>query len=869
MSTLLVLELDGDAQAGFNFKLDVRETFYARPLNSQRGYLPACPELFSAFTEWRQRYAGLGPIFRALTHSNPHQITQDSDCQSAMAAFRASAEEVKRQLNQWLNQSSDFIGVWQTILSEGSIRLQLQTDQVWLQRLPWEQWTVLMGRETTFGLVLPEYHTRDRRRAKPITAKPNPNKVRILAILGHATDLDGISEDQQTLLKIAGSDAEISWQSAPTHRQLTDLLRNEAWDILFFSGHSASGEDGKHFSMQLTPSEQLEISDFRHALRQATHNGLCLAIFNSCDGVGFAHQLTQETGMVLPHLVLMREKLPDVVAPKFLRSFLTAFTQNETLETAVQRAQHDLQDDWERDFPCVSWLPVVCPNPSEESPIWQNLSNRVHRNRRRRSLAMALVGGLVVGLSFFGIRETGYFEPLELSGYDLMLQMRPGEAAPDDRLFVITVDQADLDYQDNNGMERTWVDDNNGGKVQLSLSDEALSLLLDKLEPARVIGLDLFRPIAAKDSYLQQQLKRPNFVGVCSINRQIAPPSELQFSQTGFSDLTFDAMVPSSGKEDTDGAAYPIVRRNLYQMKSKDHSKCLSSESLKTSRTKGQTASNISCLPEDYVPSFSFVLARIYLQQENRGDFDCQKLSAGTLELKSGSAEVRDELQGTIGPYLTQDSQPEVQGARQLMLNYWRRGPGDQKAITNIAQTRSLRSILEGNTFRSESVDDKIVLIGVTASGKDELLTPLSKTPKGTVHGVYYHAHAASEFLDTFLEGRTRIRFVSFGLEAGWVICWSLAGGLVAWKFFPKLGWSRLGGISVIIVSVCLAFTLTCAILLYGFGIWMPWLPTLIVLVSSAGITLSYQYFQVMHNSWVPKRLVSYRAISHSITGKH
>lgn len=407
MTKLLILELDGDFDSGFRVKLEIRERLQALPQTVVRGRLPGNPTLLRTYRQWQQRYASLESLFRALTHSDPDQITHSSNREDAIAACQTAAFQVQEQLNHWFN-TDDLEEIRQALLMAGQQAcLWIQTDNTWLQRLPWEKWSLVEKIEATVALAVNQYTT------VPRQAR-HADKIRILAILGYATDLQHLVEDQRLLDQIAGqAGAKIVWQKSPSPQQLNQLLRQEPWDMLFFSGHSASSEDGKQFAIQLTETEQLAIPDFRFALREATTKGLRLAIFNSCDGIGLAHQLAAEKNITLPHLVFMREKLPDAISPKFLRAFLDAFTDHRSLYASVQQAQQILHDDWEKTYPCASWLPVVCPNPTEDPPTWQSLQPRQSTSKRRR-LGIALGMSLMITIGMIGIREMGLMESVEL-----------------------------------------------------------------------------------------------------------------------------------------------------------------------------------------------------------------------------------------------------------------------------------------------------------------------------------------------------------------------------------------------------------------------------------------------------------------------
>jgi hypothetical protein len=59
----------------------------------------------------------------------------------------------------------------------------------------------------------------------------------------------------------------------------------------------------------------------------------------------------------------MRYPVPDRVAHEFLKHFLWAFERNDSLYLAIRQAREQLQGI-EDQFPCASWLPVLCQNPA-------------------------------------------------------------------------------------------------------------------------------------------------------------------------------------------------------------------------------------------------------------------------------------------------------------------------------------------------------------------------------------------------------------------------------------------------------------------------------------------------------------------------
>jgi hypothetical protein len=74
----------------------------------------------------------------------------------------------------------------------------------------------------------------------------------------------------------------------------------------------------------------------------------------------------------IPQIIVMREPVPNKVAQEFLKNFLTAFAGGQSLYTSVREAREKLQS-LEAEFPCATWLPVICQNPAELPVTWKEL----------------------------------------------------------------------------------------------------------------------------------------------------------------------------------------------------------------------------------------------------------------------------------------------------------------------------------------------------------------------------------------------------------------------------------------------------------------------------------------------------------------
>jgi CHASE2 domain-containing sensor protein len=626
MSRLVVLKIgEGSFEQGFPVILQISEegnspatppppppTAAPYLIAELTGKLPPRPDLPSLYQRWQQTYRRLG--MRSRLNAPTTQETNVStlaDCQKVATAL-------SDRFNQWLRAESFRLlrEKWLEKLSpDNAIRVILQTENRQLQQLPWHLWDLLdryPQAELALGAPMYERVVQDRKLG---------DRVRILAILG---DSEGIDTEKDRRLLEQLPDAEVCFLVEPQRQELSDRLWERPWDILFFAGHSSSrGTTGQ---IQINKSDSLSLGELRHALRKALAQGLQLAIFNSCDGLGLAQELAD---LQIPQIIVMREPVPDAVAQAFLKYFLTAFSQGEPLYSAVRQGRDRLQA-LEPEFAFATWLPVLYQNPAEFPPAWVTL----HRPKvqpcstspLRPLIPALLTTGLVVGLRFLG-----FLQPLELMAFDQLMRLRPPES-PDPRLLVVTISGDDIRQQESRGG---------------SLTDSTLQKLLAKIIPAqpRAIGLDVYRDAAVAPQYKQlaQQFKQtPNLVGVCKISDSststsgIAPPPELPPEQVGFSDFL----------EDSDG----VLRRHLMYM-------------TVTDPTSPCTAPY----------AFNLQLAFLYLFAEG---ISPKYTAEGTLQLGKVTFA---PLTANTGAYRGIDA-----GGGQVMLNYRSSGPAAVVSLTQV-----------------------------------------------------------------------------------------------------------------------------------------------------------------------------------------
>lgn len=371
---LIVLDVvEGNFDRGFPVVLRIGDV--GKPHSIEfRGRFPPAPAVPQLYARWQTAYYRWGANhrwWRIPRMDFPPQITNVSQWDDCTHASQA----LQQALKQWFDQP-DLRDLREQILIEvrrsDRARLVMQTHDPWLRRLPWHLWS-LLERLPQLDIALSAQYTAAFRRLN--------HPVKILAVLGTSEGID-IQGDPVLLERLPH--AKVVRLVEPTRQILNDCLFEQHWDVLFFAGHSHSEASGETGYIWINETDRLTPSELKFALHRAVQNGLQLAIVNSCDGLGLAHELA---ALQIPHLIVMREPVPDAIAQAFLKYFLTAFSQGDSLCLAVRRAREQLHG-LEATYPCASWLPVLCQNPA--APVL--LYPRHHPQRR----ALCAVAGVII-----------------------------------------------------------------------------------------------------------------------------------------------------------------------------------------------------------------------------------------------------------------------------------------------------------------------------------------------------------------------------------------------------------------------------------------------------------------------------------------
>ncbi len=768
MGKLVVLKFaEGSFEQGFAVTLQIGEE-HQHATTEITGKLPAFPEMPLYYSHWQSSYRQIGNRYRL--HAEQMQVTNVSmiqDCENTSHILRARfntwlrAEEFRSVREKWLERLS----------STEEVRVLLQTENSQLQLLPWHLWDLLERYpKAEIALSSPTYDRIHKSRT------PNP-LINILAVVGNSQGID--TEADQVLLQQCPN-AEVSFIVEPQRKELTEHLWGKNWDILFFAGHSSSQGNGESGRIYLNKTDSLTIGELKYALRKAIENGLQLAVFNSCDGLGLARELAD---LQIPQIIVMREPVPDQVAQEFLKYFLQGFASGESLYQSVRQARERLQGLEDR-FPCATWLPVICQNPAQVPPTWDELRSteiieempNLSESIKRR-FSITLLSSLAVTAFILGARLVGILEGTEIQAFDQMMRSRPSEGI-DSRLLIITIDDDDLATQRKNGESL----------IGASISEKSLNKLLEKLNQyqPRAIGLDIYRDFQAKQPDLITRLqKTPNLIGVCkgtdgTVNvGGIQPPPEIPKTNIGFSDFIHDR----------DG----VIRRHLLFMNQEATSLCSASY------------------------SFSLQLASLYLRASG---IRVQFTPEGNLQL---GKTVFPNLNSRSGAYQNIDA-----NGGQILLNY--RLPKETAEQVKLTQFLS-------RPVNPNAVKDRIVLIGVVSRGDspDTWPTPYGVPLDEQMPGVLVQAHMISQILSAVENGRPLLRVWSLWLEVAWILGWSVVGGILAWRNL-SLPWLALaaGVTSSVLYVACFGLLI--------WGAWVPFVPSALSLLATVGLMSIYHY---------------------------
>ena len=363
MSKLIILEfLTHDLNQELIINLVINDE-QNQTLIKQQGKLPANLDIENLYVQWKKSYLQIENTFRPQVKTAQSFKTKNvhKECQE-------QAEKLKQCMKDWLKSSHpEWAKIREAIFQfipdqNEELRIFIETKNPLIKKLWWHEWDLIdqYYLNTEIALIPPEY--------KAIYSNnQNRNKTRILAILGESTGLNTTTEEQ--VIKQL-PDTESVFIHQPNPQELIQHIQdNLGWDIMFFAGHSSSDNNLEKGIINLNKDYGLSIDDLRKSLQIAINNGLRIAFFNSCDGLGLAQELAQ---LNIPQIIVMREPIPDIVARKFAETFMQNFLKGDSFYQAIAKSRHSLEY-FKIDIPGVMNVPIICQNPAHKTAIKKQL----------------------------------------------------------------------------------------------------------------------------------------------------------------------------------------------------------------------------------------------------------------------------------------------------------------------------------------------------------------------------------------------------------------------------------------------------------------------------------------------------------------
>ncbi len=354
---------EGSFELGFPVSLEFWQDGRIIATERKCPQLPPNPDFPRVYDEWRNIYTELRKN-RGINIPNGQTTNVSSleECQNATLNLESN-------VRNWFGQpifgaiTARIIGELKDGTPNESVRVIVDTSNDYLRKLSWDYWDLF---EKSYFLpqaefaLLSKYNRPTERLQKPI---------HILAIFGSDEGGLQLQQDRELIENLEIHGARITSIPARgnslTPQELYDTIWQGNWDIIFYAGHSSAQ------NIHVDRTLNLPINVLKEALRKAASK-VKLAIFNSCDGLGIAEYLADFN---IPHLIVMREPVPDLVARRFLQFFLEEFTQGKPLHTSVRKARRRLQQleipiPNELFYPRASRLPVLIQNPATPELYW-------------------------------------------------------------------------------------------------------------------------------------------------------------------------------------------------------------------------------------------------------------------------------------------------------------------------------------------------------------------------------------------------------------------------------------------------------------------------------------------------------------------
>jgi hypothetical protein len=284
--------------------------------------------LVREYHEWQSQYRQLEP-----EQSAPPKIRQ---CQTA-------TNELLQQFHDWF-KGADFQPLRKEIQQHvpmiAPIQVLITSSEVAMLKLPWN---------LCLQQILPAHLQTEVvvRLAEPLaTATP---QVSICSIISSGAKIN-IDKSRSQLQSLPATHCHFLVGAKPA--AVLRAIAKPGNVLLISSQLSGYAHPDR---ILVNAQDSITSAELRTALHSAVRQGLQLLVLNVGDALELAADLTEVN---IPHMVVMRELIPDRVANELMKLILKDMARGQSLSLALRDSRSKLQRV-ERVFPAVSWLPLL------------------------------------------------------------------------------------------------------------------------------------------------------------------------------------------------------------------------------------------------------------------------------------------------------------------------------------------------------------------------------------------------------------------------------------------------------------------------------------------------------------------------------
>lgn len=399
---------------------------------------------------------------------------------------------------------------------------------------------------------------------------------------------------------------------------------------------------------------------------------------------------------------------------------------------------------------------------------------------------MAVAG--LAGAIAIALQASGWLEPLELKAFDRLTRLHAGPEFLDPRIVIVTIDDYDVEYQQQKG----W----NLGSTSLANPVLAQALpAIEALKPSAVM-LDIYRPDGLGLDLTERWSANPHFLAVCKLPDPMsgdpdgfAPPAGVAQEQIGFTDL-----IPDPDR---------IRRRWLLAMAHVQQLRPC------------QANYNVGLIAAD-----RYITQQLHLSETTTPD---GQWGYGSVMIPG--------IENQTGGYSTVDTR-----GQQILMRY-RNRQFREVPLRMLLQPEHRDRTLE--TLRSNH-DHPLVFIGSFVKLPNRGQLDYHATPLRTMPGVVWQAHAIAQLLDVVQGKEPLLRPVPWSVRNLWIGTVAIVT-VASWVGLGtlRLSQQRRRWLRVGIGMGCMGIVVCVVAIAWPWGWWLPLAgPGVAIALSLVGMTV-------------------------------